>query len=154
MKYFTTIILETNFMKALYHSTHLYKAVLSAKVSRESIIKILLKMPLKKQIVDTKQRNINSFFNKSVKRENESVNNEIPYKIQKTSDDDTAVSPLSPEQRRRMEEKKVEAMKKLQDKSTKSLNIGPTWKEALKGEFTKDYYIKVCNTFPRYIQCK
>ena len=133
-------------MKTLYHSTHLYKTILSAKVSRcEIIIKLLLKMPLiKKPIVDTKQRNISSFFNKSVKRENESGNNEILCKIQKTGDNDTPTSPLSPEQRRRMEEKKVEAMKKLQDKLTCSLNIGPTWKEALKGEFTKDYYIKVC----------
>ena len=146
MKYFTTIILETNFMKTLYNSTHLYKVILSAKVSRESI-KILLKMPLKKQIVDTKQRNINSFFTKSFKWKNESANNEIPCKIQKAGDDDTSASPLSPEQRRRMEEKKVEAVKKLQDKLTKSLSIGPTWKEALKGEFTKDYYIKVCYTF-------
>ena len=150
------IILETNFMKTLlYHSTHLYKAILSAKESRcESIIKLLLKMPLKKQIVDTKQRNISSFFHKSVKRENESAINEIPCKIQKTGDNDPPTSPLSPEQRRRMEEKKVEAKKKLQDKLTCSMNIGSTWKEALKGEFTKDYYIKVCSTFSRNIQCK
>ena len=132
-------------MKTLHHSTHLYKTILSAKVSRsEIIVKLLQKMPLKKPIVDTKQRNISSFFNKSVKRENESGNNEILCKIQKTGDNDTPTSPLSPEQRRRMEEKKVEAMKKLQDKLTCSLNIGPTWKEALKGEFIKDYYIKVC----------
>lgn len=73
-------------------------------------------------------------------------------KIYKTGKNIISALLVSPEQRQRVEEKKVGVMQNVQHNLTVSLNIGPTWKEALEAEFSKEYYIKVSNAFSRCTQ--
>ena len=54
-------------------------------------------------------------------------------------------SSLSPEQKKRMEEKRLEAQAKLESKKGPQ-NFGLTWKKALAAEFDKEYFVKVSNS--------
>jgi len=94
---------------------------------------------------DSTQKSISTFFQKSTKRFSSSENT-TPAKVQKIDENKNKEnsSPLSPEQKKRMEEKRLEAQAKLTDRATHGLCIGETWRKALSAEFTKDYFVKVC----------
>ena len=109
-------------------------------------IRLLSTMKNKVTTPDPSQKPISSFFQKSTKR-NSSNMASPPAKIAKTDSGDgkenTATSPLSPEQKKRMEENRLKAQEKLLEKTTQEFAIGQSWKKALEPEFSKEYFIKV-----------
>ena len=105
--------------------------------SRSLVFKI---MKDKVKTPDPAQKSISNFFQKSTKRS--SSNCETPSnKVAKTVT--TSDTPISPEQRKRMEENKIKAKEKLLEKTTNSFDMGTSWKNALESEFSKDYFVKV-----------
>ena len=52
-------------------------------------------------------------------------------------------SPLSPEQKQRMEENKQKAMARLQAKDSLLVDVGNSWRDALDSEFSKTYFAEV-----------
>ena len=97
---------------------------------------------------ENNQKTISSFFQKSEKRAPLSNTNkecEPPSKVLKPSN--TLNSSLSPEQKKKMADNKALAQQKLQERTTKESGMGQSWKEALKDEFTKPYYLKVKGDF-------
>ena len=97
------------------------------------------------------QTKISNFFtsptSKNNKRSLEATGNNSTSpksKYQKSEDDDTRnTSSLSPEQKERMERKRLEALEKLTSRKGPAY-IGMSWKKALYTEFEKDYFVKVC----------
>jgi len=98
------------------------------------------KMPPKKKVVNSKNQNITSFFTKSGKRSNsdECSNSNKISKI-----DNNSVTPISPEQQRRIEGKKKEALRRLSGNKMDHLDIGESWQKVLEDEFSKPYYMKL-----------
>ena len=129
-------------------------------------------MPVNKTAGD-KQSKISNFFHKPATKTkiNSNDENENPAKLAKLENENSSTlkspdskntdsrlemtspkrdekspmveSPLSPEQRERMEKSKQAAMEKLKEKQEQAQGIGASWKEALTGEFQKPYYKKV-----------
>jgi len=96
---------------------------------------------------DPSQKSISSFFQKSTKRSSSNMSSP-PAKIAKRNDEKenaTTTSPLSPEQKRKMEENRVKAQEKLLEKTTQEFDIGQSWKKALEPEFSKEYFGKLKN---------
>ena len=89
---------------------------------------------------DPSQKPISNFFQKSTKRSSSSAETP-PAKVAKS--ETVSTTPLSPEQRKRMEENKLKAKDKLVEKATNSFDMGATWKSALDAEFSKEYFLKV-----------
>ena len=62
---------------------------------------------------------------------------------EKQDGDSSAVDkPLSPQQKQMIEEKRRQALEKLHGKNDIAY-MGDTWKDALRSEFSKDYFVKV-----------
>ena len=98
------------------------------------------KMPPKKEV--GKQTNISSFFSKAEKRQRSKNDSSDPAKQMKINSNESTsmISSLSPEQQRRIDEKREEALLKL----NKIESIGGSWKKALEKEFEKPYFTKAC----------
>ena len=60
----------------------------------------------------------------------------------KDGDSSTIGEPLSPQQKQMIEEKRQQALEKLHGKNDIAY-MGDTWKNALRSEFSKDYFVKV-----------
>ena len=113
--------------------------------SRSLVHNIMKDNKSKAKTADLTQKSISNFFQKSTKRPNSSSNNSEtpPNKIVKTDTTTNNSTPLSPEQKRRIEENKLKAKAKLLEKTMSSFDMGITWKKALESEFSKEYFFKV-----------
>lgn len=100
-------------------------------------------MPPKSKKQDNKQKNIASFFTKPGKRNSDNKNNDDTPSSKKTKTNLDNSPPLSPEQRKKIEEKKKEALEKLEHNAQQGIDMGHSWKVALQSEFTKPYFQKV-----------
>ncbi|XP_057308330.1 uracil-DNA glycosylase-like [Hydractinia symbiolongicarpus] len=100
-------------------------------------------MPPKSKKQDNKQKNIASFFTKPGKRSSDNKNNDDTPSSKKTKTNLDTSPPLSPDQRKRIEENKKEALKKLEHNAQQGIDMGHSWKVALQSEFTKPYFQKL-----------
>lgn len=76
--------------------------------------------------------------------------NTTPSKKTPSNDCSSDSLSLSPEQKSLIETKRLEAQMKLLNKKSSGLltNVGLSWFKALQDEFSKDYFIKVCEFGP------
>ena len=124
--------------------------------SRSLVHNIMKDSKSKAKTADLTQKSISNFFQKSTKRPNSSSNNNSetpPNKIVKTDTTTNNSTPLSPEQKRRIEENKLKAKAKLLEKTMSSFDMGITWKKALESEFSKEYFFKVNFSHQRKYFC-